>query len=516
MELSKGQLIKNRYEIICQIGKGGFGNTYKAVDHLVNRFVAIKVSKQSLAQEAAILKALKDVPNISHLYDYFLHDKVHYIVMRLVNGKSLSEYRDEQGGRLTVKQLVKMLPSVFITLDQMHDNGIIHRDISPGNLMLTEDNILYLIDFGTATSLSEGKLRNHLSFRHKGLESPEHSDISRQGPWTDIYSLCSTIVYLLTGEGVQQPEDRMVFDPVPQLLTGVSLSAKMQNALIKGLSVDPKHRYEKVSSFAKSFMGIERQKAEISNYSVHYHAKTHIGCRDTNQDNFIVDTLYAYTGDDCEIKGYIDCDSDEYHIVAIADGVASAMHAELASKAAIQAVAHFLDYYRYSETLAENLMEELLDQINEKILILGKKIGKTATTLTLLLWKNDSYCMANIGDSPLFILSGRELTQLSEEHTVARDRIEAGKSVKKEDFHLLSRYLGKKDVAGSQMAHIRTGRIQKGDIFFLCSDGVSKALSQGQKVRYLKSDGDLAIKKMFAKCLKNPKMDNCTAVILKF
>ena len=516
MEFKRGTRIKNRYEIIEKIGEGGFGNTYKAIDCLVNRFVAIKCSKNSLAHEARILKEINNVPYISHIYDYFVFEKYNFIVMRLVKGKSLLQYMKEEGGKLSDTVLKQVLPSVFITLDQMHNMGIIHRDISPGNLILTDDNTLYLIDFGAATSIREGRLKNKHVFQHVGLDSPEHSDVLKQGTWTDVYSLCSTIVYLLSGDGIRVAKDRQKYDPVPSMLLKLSLSSKMQNAIMKGLSLDPQKRYDSVLDFAKDFLGTDNQSTIHDKYSVHYHAKTYIGSRDVNQDNFMIDTLFAYAGEDCEIKGYIECERDEYHIVAIADGVASVMHAELASKATIQAVSHFIEQHKSSDVLAENLIEALLDQINEKIIILSEKIGRTASTIAIMLWKNDRYCVANIGDSPIYHLSGKRLLCLTNEHTKAREKLDKGLPASKDDFHKLSRYLGKRGIAGSQMAFFKMGKIKKGDIFLICSDGVSKSTTDSQRKRYLKKDGDKAMKKLYAKCSKNPNMDNCTAIILKF
>jgi len=516
MDIANGTRLKNRYEILSLIGKGGFGNIYKAVDHLLNRFVAIKCSEYSLDHEANILRALENVPHICSIYDYFVVDDVHYLVMKLIEERNMSEFRIESGGTIPSKILARMLPSAFIILDQMHDRGIIHRDISPGNFIITEDDTLYLVDFGAATSLNESGLKNKHTFRHKGLDSPEYNDMKSQGPWTDIYSICSTIVYLLTGEGVPKAGDRQMFDPVPSLLVGKSLSYRMQNALIKGLSLNVKFRYDSVREFATDFLGIDEGSDFKEDYSVHYHAKTFIGGKDVNQDNFMVDKLFAYAGEDCEIKGYIPCKTGEYHIVALADGVSSVFHSELASKAAIQAVSHFIDNNSNSDRPPENLLEDLLDQLNEKILILSEKIGRTATTISMFLWKDNQYCMANIGDSPIYRLNGRKMICLSKEQTVAREKIENGGEIKPSDFHSLYNYLGKKNNAGSQMACIKTGRIEKGDIFLLCSDGVARSIEDSVKAKYIRKDGDKAVKKIYDKCVKNPKSDNCTAVILKF
>lgn len=517
MELEKGTRIKNRYEIIELLGKGGFGETYKAMDHLLNRVVAMKCSETSLAHEAKIMRALQNVPNISHLYDYFTVKKNHYIVMKLIKGQSLEAIRKENGGSIKIQLLKKMLPSVLITLEQMHDRGIIHRDISPGNFLVGEEDRCYLIDFGSATSIKESSLFNKQVFAHQGLDAPESGKVSEQGPWTDVYSLCVSILFLLSGEGIPAPEHRVPYDPVPGMLSKLSLTAKMQNALVKGLSLEKTKRHQSIQAFAKEFLG-GRDSSEVSgeSYSVHYHARTDIGYRDVNQDNFMVDTKFAYSAEDCEIKGYMECEPEEWHVVAVADGVAGANHGELASRAAIQAVSHFVDYYREDSGLHENLIEELLNQLNEKIVSLGEIIGKTASTISIMLWKDHQYCIANIGDSPVYRLSKGHLEQLSKEHTVAREKIEAGEQPSVREFHVLSKYLGKKGIAGSEMAYIQTGEISPGDIFMICSDGISGVLTEQEKVKYMKADGDKAISKIFTRAHKHPQMDNCTAIILKF
>jgi len=517
MELKSGTKLNNRYEILEVLGQGGFACTYKAIDHLVNRYVAIKASESSLSHEAKILKALHNVPHISHIYDTFSENGMHFIVMRLVTGTSLTTYQKENGGTIPIQQLKQMLPSVLITLDQMHDHGIIHRDISPGNFILSEENTLYLIDFGAATGIRESALKNLLTFNHKGFDAPEHLKSDAQGAWTDVYSLCATIVYLLTGEGVALPADRTTFDPVPAMLTRCSLTNGMQNALIKGLSIDPMKRYRTIHDFANDFYGRDLQASSLEKaYSVHYHARTDIGTRPVNQDNFMVDMLFAYAGEDCEIKGYIDCNPDELHAVALADGVASSCHGELASKAAIQAVSHFMEAFRYSDELPQNLLEAFLDQVNEKILFLSTKLGKTASTLTVFLWKNDQFYLANIGDSPIYRLSHGKLTCLSTAHTVANVKIAKGEPVTAKDLHTLTSYLGKSNIAGSQMASLRTGTIEKGDIFLICSDGISEVLTDDEKKKYMKKDGDKTIRTIFQHAFKRPGVDNCTAIILKY
>ena len=250
-----------------------------------------------------------------------------------------------------------------------------------------------------------------------------------------MYTLCLVIVYMLTGEGIQKAAERRTLDTLPQILKGLSLTGRMQNTLLKGLSLDKNQRYASVKAFSDDFLGKTSEESTFSNgVSVYYHARTDIGKRDINQDNCIIDTVFTYAGEDCEIKGTIDCGQSEYHVVAVADGVASVNYGELASKAAIQAVSHFIDQNKDNAGLAEKLLEELLLQINEKILTLSKKTGMTATTLSILLWKNDEYCAASIGNCPIYLLRGRKLFHLSQEHTAAREKIEQNRQITPQIF----------------------------------------------------------------------------------
>ena len=212
MEIKKGTRLKNRYEITELLGEGGFGKTYKAIDHLLNRFVAIKCSDKSLAHEAKILKALDSVPNIAHRYDYFVSDKKHFLVMKLINGVSLSKYRNDCGGKISLDLLTKILPYILTTLDQMHERGIIHRDISPGNFLIDDEKRLFLIDFGTATSVREASLRNNTIFSHLGLDAPESARADQQGPWTDIYAFGAVLYRTLIGTDPIDAKERVSND----------------------------------------------------------------------------------------------------------------------------------------------------------------------------------------------------------------------------------------------------------------------------------------------------------------
>lgn len=516
-ELKKGTVLKGRYEVLSVLGHGGFGTVYKAIDQLLSRFVAIKSSTMSLNKEAKLLKEIKNVPYISHIYDYFQEDQSDYIVMRFIEGKSLSEIHKAHNMKIPVKELRPMLTSLCMALSQMHGKGVIHRDISPGNLILTEDGSLYLIDFGTATSITNSHLKNLFSFSHKGLDAPERTVDGLIGPGTDIYSLCASIIYLISGEGIPSYEDRLSYDPLPAILPKLGLGSKQQNALRKGLNIDISMRYKSASDFLQDFEGNDNVYGNSDiKYTVEYFAKTEIGKRAVNQDNFMIDACFSYAGEDCQIEGSFPSSASHIHIAAIADGVSSSCYGEFASKAAIQAVSHFIDSFRYSETLPERLMEDLLDQVNEKIITLGSKIGKTATTISILMWKNNHYYIANIGDSPIYLYRKRKLSLMTMPHTKATEKFTHSSNISVADYHTITRYLGKKNAAGSQMASYTTGTLEAGDTFLLCSDGISNIGNEEIFKRCIKKNGSKALETLWKYASKSPQQDNCSAIILNF
>lgn len=549
--LVKGTKLNDRYIVDGVIGSGGFGITYVAFDLLLNSMVAIKEffvagcmerdannkkavilpengqafekverSKMHFLREIEIMKAIQNVPYISRIRDDFYENGTYYIVMNLLHGKSLEAYRKENSRPMKTAELLEPLEHVLSALYEMHALGIIHRDISPGNLFLTEGGDLYLIDFGTATSLdTKSKLWNGDFFEHKGFQAPEYREVKMQGAWTDIYSLCATVVYLLTGDAVPLPEERMQFDEVPSMLLRRGLSTRQQNALMHGLNLDIQARCDSALELLQEFGSAQIKESFIGDSATKeakYCACTSVGSRKINQDNLIVDGLFYFEGTDFTKSGSIETSPDEIHLVAVCDGVGGARSGELASRAVVQALNHFLTQQRKSETIPERLLPELLDQMNEKIISLSKKIGQTGTTLSLLLWKGNQYYIVNIGDSPVFLLRKRKLTQLSAAQTMAAKKEMMGDTILLSDRHTLVNYLGRDAIAGSQMMAYRHGYLKKGDTFLLCSDGISNKIDKDRLKRFLGKSEKGAIQAMYrviSRCINN---DNCSAIVVKF
>lgn len=543
--LPKGTILNDRYEISAVIGSGGFGITYRAFDSLLNRFVAVKEffistwmirlddgkeclpitkseseveklekCRQSFLREGMIMERLKDIPYLSRILDRFSENNTEYIVMKLLGKESLMDRRKTQGIISSAEQF-PMIEQVLYALEQIHEKGFIHRDICPNNLVLTEDGDLYLIDLGAATSCDKNSsLWTDQNFDHSGFESPEHSSLSEQGPWTDIYSICASIVYLLTGERVPDANIREKNDVVPAILKKAGLSSAQQNALLEGLSVNREKRNISARELRIALCG-EKSETPYKG-SVQYEAKTDIGHRNINQNNLSVNGLFCYEGSDFETSGELVCSYDKLYLAAVCEGVGGEHLGDFASRAVVQALRHFIEQSSDSTKLPERLLDDLLDQLNEKILSLGAKIGTVSTTLSMFFWKGNHYWCVNIGNSPIYMFRKGKLTQRSVPHTRAYAKMMSGKPVDSTDTGILTNYLGKKKAAGSQMAAISHGHLQKGDIFLICSNSITEVLDESQLKKCLKKKNQKRMESIWKNIVKNEDRDNCSAIILNF
>lgn len=544
--LPKGTKLENRYIIQEVIARGGFGITYRAFDLLLNSTVALKeffvegfmerdsedslqviipldkekatqVSecRENFRREIQIMKLLENIPGISRLRDSFDENNTSYIVMKYLRGRTFLELHKMGERQISPPELFSSMSHMLYALGEMHRLGLLHRDICPGNLFLTEDGDVILIDFGSATHMNtESEVRNSMVFGHEGFHAPEYRNPLKQGPWTDIYSLCASIVFIICGEILPPADQRLQEDPLPRILLNRSLSTRQQNILLQGLEMDPALRLKSVTELILGLKG-ELYKQFLPR-EVEYSAGTDIGSRRINQDNFLVDGLFYYAGYDFWKNGRFSCMDTDLHMIAVCDGVGGLNSGELSSRAVAQALNHFLEQQKNSEVHPERLLDELLDQINEKILILGKKIGPTATTMTFLLWKGNQYYVVNVGDSPAFRLRKRKLEMLTVPHILVSKRIAEGAEISHRDYHILSNYMGKAQIAGSQMAAIRHGHLKKGDVFLLCTDGISNKVDQKKLKGILKKTPDKAMEVIRKILKRSSNNDNYTAVIVRF
>ena len=205
----EGRLLGNRYEIIENVGNGGMATVYKAKDHVLNRFVAVKVLRDEFTTDDEFVKrfnveaqaaASLTHPNIVSVYDVGSEGDVHYIVMELIKGKTLKEIITEDGA-LSWKWSINVAIQIASALETAHKNKIIHRDIKPHNIIITEDGIAKVTDFGIAKAVSNSTITafgSTLGSVH--YFSPEHARGGYTDAKSDLYSLGVVLYEMVTGK----------------------------------------------------------------------------------------------------------------------------------------------------------------------------------------------------------------------------------------------------------------------------------------------------------------------------
>jgi len=208
-------LIRQRYHVIAQVGKGGFGAVYKAEDsELGNRIVAVKemsqrgLTTQEIAEAAdafkreALLLAGLLHPNLPRIYDHFFDAGHWYLVMDFIEGETLEGYLANLGkDHLPIEEVVDIGIQLCTVLDYLHTQQppIIFRDLKPANVIRTASGHLYLIDFGIARHFKPGQAKDTVAFGSPGYAAPEQYGKAQTTPQSDIYSLGATLHQLLTG-----------------------------------------------------------------------------------------------------------------------------------------------------------------------------------------------------------------------------------------------------------------------------------------------------------------------------
>lgn len=271
--LASGTILYDSYVLEKVLGEGGFGITYLACRQDNGEHVAIKEyfpisiavrqkesdkiavseqeqgeyfrGKERFMKEAAILKEYQYLQGIVRVRESFEANDTAYIIMDYIDGVTLKEYISCHG-RMDYAEWMEMLTPILKSLITLHRHGVIHRDISPDNLMIGMDNQLYLIDFGAAKEMEYGKTTTVLL--KAGYAPPEqYLHDGELGAWTDVYALCATIYTALCGKIPADAIARLQGKPlIPLSEQGVILEHWQWEAVSKGMSMRSAERFRDV------------------------------------------------------------------------------------------------------------------------------------------------------------------------------------------------------------------------------------------------------------------------------
>nr|WP_294693403.1 Stk1 family PASTA domain-containing Ser/Thr kinase [uncultured Blautia sp.] len=205
--LKTGMIIAERYEILGKIGTGGMADVYKAKDHKLNRFVAVKVLKPEFREDTTFIQKFKSEaqaaavlthPNIVNVFDVGDDNGVYYIVMELIEGITLKEYISKKG-KLSVKEATSIAIQVSMGLEAAHSHGIVHRDVKPQNIIISMDGKVKVTDFGIARAASSNTISSNV-MGSVHYSSPEQVRGGYSDEKSDIYSLGITMYEMVTGK----------------------------------------------------------------------------------------------------------------------------------------------------------------------------------------------------------------------------------------------------------------------------------------------------------------------------
>lgn len=285
-QLTAGTILKEQYLIGKVLGQGGFGITYLGWDMYLDIPVAIKEyfpnqtvmrdvavstdvvsysgdagvrfrnNKERFMREAKMLARFSQVPEIVQVRNFFLANNTAYIVMEYVEGITLKQLVKEHGGVLPKEMTFEIIKPIIEALCKVHKAGLVHRDISPDNIMMLPNGRAKLLDFGAVRDVGGADVNSPLSQSTEAILKQGYAPIEQYqnrgslGPWTDVYALCATIYYCLTGKVPTDAPGRLLEDEEISF-GGLGLTIEEIDALQKGMALRANDRVQSMDELLK-------------------------------------------------------------------------------------------------------------------------------------------------------------------------------------------------------------------------------------------------------------------------
>ena len=264
----EGRLLGNRYELIEKIGNGGMAKVYKAKDQILNRYVAVKILRDEFTTDQEFIKRFEAEaqsaasithPNIVSVYDVGNEGNLYYIVMELVQGKTLKEIIVEEGSALPWKWSINIAIQIASALEVAHRNKIVHRDIKPHNIIITEDGVAKVTDFGIAKAVSNSTITSFgTTIGSVHYFSPEHARGGFTDSKSDLYSLGVVMYEMLTGRvpfdadtPVSVALKHMQEEPTPPIELNEKIPSSVNDIILKAMRKDTSLRYQNATEMLK-------------------------------------------------------------------------------------------------------------------------------------------------------------------------------------------------------------------------------------------------------------------------
>ncbi|MFR5966938.1 MAG: Stk1 family PASTA domain-containing Ser/Thr kinase [Oscillospiraceae bacterium] len=276
MDKYLGTMLDDRYEILEVIGTGGMAVVYKAMCHRLNRYVAVKILRDDLANDEEFRKrfqteaqavAMLSHPNIVSVYDVSHSDGVEYIVMELIEGVTLMQYMKKKGA-LGWKEALHFAVQISKALEHAHEKGIVHRDIKPQNIMILKDGTIKVADFGIAALESAQEKKSDQTVGSVHYIAPEQARGEQPDPRSDIYSLGVVMYEMLTGKmpydgdtAEQVAMKHITGHPVPPQELNPDIPEELAAITLKAMNSDINARYQSASELLRDLEDFRKQQA---------------------------------------------------------------------------------------------------------------------------------------------------------------------------------------------------------------------------------------------------------------
>ena len=303
-QLPVGTVLQGQYRVGRVLGQGGFGITYLGWDQILDIPVAIKEfypsgfvtrdttystevsgcegnrqmyfdnSRARFLREAKALAKFSDIPEIVHVRSFFETNNTAYIIMEYVQGMDLRRYVAQRGGRLGAQETLQLLKPVMAALDTVHEAELVHRDISPDNIMILPNGRVKLLDFGAVRDVENADAERELArsteaiLKHGFAPIEQYQKRGSLGPWTDVYALCGTAYYCMTGKVPPDAPERMTEDVHPDWQNIPGLTPQQKNALEKGMAMRAKDRTKSVRELYAALYAPVQAQMEPDDYPV--------------------------------------------------------------------------------------------------------------------------------------------------------------------------------------------------------------------------------------------------------
>lgn len=302
-------ILAGKYLVGMAIGEGGFGITYIGMDLNLEMRVAIKeyyphgcairdtkgnnctvcsytgdkqnlfeAGREKFINEARVLARCDTLPEIVAVRDFFKENRTAYIVMEYIEGKTLKTYLKEKGGRISVSETLKMMEPVIRSLGQVHRMNLIHRDISPDNLMIRADGSVKVLDFGGARDFIESGKSLSIVLKPGYAPEEQYRTHGEQGAWTDVYAICATMYRCIAGITPPEAMERTYQDELKTFSAfPIECPKRIEYAIFKGLSVYRNARFQSMEELYRALyttQGREIQNTDIPAQSKESSLKT--------------------------------------------------------------------------------------------------------------------------------------------------------------------------------------------------------------------------------------------------